>query len=197
LIHVVQTFQDIDPINQPWTLRRLYLYPLSRRRDFNIVFAYLACWLPILLLVNRQRLAMAWQKLKPYRWICAVYMAFHFLLVMYGGTNLPIFVTYSLPVQILVLTALLDGGEIHLWEKAGLFLAVIFFNRLWMAIPVPQQQPERYLEFYGGYHMLVTARSFARMWELLSWIAGFWTIRVLVIQLSQRNWRLGLARTGN
>jgi hypothetical protein len=196
LIHVVQTFQDIDPINQPSTLRRLYLYPLSRRRDFNIVFAYLAWWLPVLLLITRQRLAELWRRLADYRWICLLYVSFHFLLVMYGGTNLTIFVTYSLPVQILVLAAILDTGDVHLWEKAGMFVGLICFNRLWMLIPAPQLQPEKYLEFYGGYHMLVTARSFARMAELLSWILAFWAIRALLTRLSQRNWDLRLARTG-
>ena len=193
VIHVVQTFQDIDPINQPSTLQRLYLYPLSRRRDFNIVFAYLAWWLPVLLLSNRQRLRAMWERIRPYRMACVVYLAFHFLLVMYGGTNLAIFVTYSLPVQILVLVAILDGGGVPPWEKAAMIGAVIVFNRLWMHIPVPQEQPQAYLEFYGGYHMLVTARSVARMAELLSWILGFWIARGLVTRVAQRRWDLASA----
>ncbi len=187
-IHVVQTFQDIDPINDPSTLRRLYLYPASRRRDFNIIFSYLACWLPILLLINRNRLILVWKRLQPYRLICALYLGFHFLLVMYGGTNLAIFVTYSLPVQILVLAVILDKGHVRLWEKIAMVTIVILFNRIWMQIPSPEQHLDAYLEFYGGYHQLVTPRSFFRMTEVLSWILGFWAVRALAARMSRSDW---------
>ncbi len=184
LIHVSDTWQDIDPINRPSTLRRLYEYPANWRRDFNIVFAYLAFWLPVLLLVNTGRLRIVWSRLRPYKVTLALYMAFHFALVMYGGTNLIVFVTYSLPVQILVLIALLDGTKIGTWEKIWVLAVVIVFNRIWMHIPLPEHDLRTYLNFYGGYHMLVTRRSAFRMAELLAWISIFWVARYTIVESS-------------
>lgn len=184
LIHVVRTFQDIDPINQPSSLRRLYLYPASLRRDFNIVFAYLAWWLPTLVLINPKRLRLLWDYLRPYRLICYLYLAFHFLLVMYGGTNLAIFATYSLPVELMVLVTLLDKGAVQLWEKILMVVVVVLFNRIWMQIPLPDVNVHAYLDFYGGYHMLVTKRSIFRMVELLAYVGGFWALRALITRTS-------------
>jgi hypothetical protein len=182
LIHVVKTFQDIDPLNQPSTLRRLYLYPASLRRDFNIVFAYLSWWLPTLVLLDRKRIPLIWNSLRPYRLICGLYLAFHFLLVMYGGTNLDIFATYSLPIQFMVLAVLLDNGAVQLWEKILMVSTVILFNRLWMQIPLPDLDLHRYLNFYGGFHMMVTRRSLFRMAELLAYVGCFWALRALIFR---------------
>lgn len=184
LIHVVSTFQDIDPINQPSSLGRLYLYPASLRRDFNIAFAYLAWWLPTLVLIDPKRLRLLWDHLRPHRLICGIYLAFHFLLVMYGGTNLAIFATYSLPVQLIVLVILLDKGDVRLWEKILLVAVVVLFNRIWMQIPLPDVNVHAYLNFYGGYHMLVTKRSLFRMVELLTYVGGFWALRALISRIS-------------
>ncbi len=199
-IHVVQTFQDIDPINQPSSLRRLYWYPESLRRDFNIVFAYLSWWLPALLLVDAKRLQLIWNRLRPYRLLCGLYLGFHFLLVMYGGTNLDIFATYSLPVLIMVLAVLLDQGAVQLWERVLMVAVVIGFNRIWMHIPLPQEGLGPYLNFYGGYHMLVTRRSLFRFAELLIYVAGFWALRAFITrrgrETRQREAATALANSG-
>lgn len=180
LIHVAQTFQDIDPVNDASTLHRLLAYPESRRRDFNILFAYLSCWLPILLLLSRERWGLLSQRLKPHRTLLALYMLFQFVLVMYGGTNLTIFASYSLPVQIVVLVILLDQGRIPLWEQLLMLAVVIAFNRVWMQVPLPDRDVDAYLNFYGGFHKLVNARSFLRLGELAAYVLGFWFLRFLV-----------------
>jgi hypothetical protein len=188
LIPVAQAVKDyagvapIDPFHQPSSLRRLYTFPANLKRDFNIVFAYLSWFLPMLLVIDRNRAQLIWSRLRPYRLVCGLYLAFHFMLVMYGGTNLDIFVTYSLPVLILALGTLLDKGGVRLWEKVLMVGIVVLFNRSWMHIPLPQVDLHAYLNFYGGYNRLVTWRSLFRMAELLICVGGFWTLRVLILR---------------
>ena len=185
LIHVRQTFQDIDPINQSSSLRRLLSYPLSLRHNFNIVFAYLSGWLPVLLLLTVRRWQIAWPSLKPYAVILALYMAVHFALTMYGGTNIDIYITFCAPIQILVLIAFLDKDRVPPWEWVAVILVVFLYNRIWMKVPLPQNGLDAYLDFYGGYYMRVTHASLIRMAELLTWIIGFWGLRFLVSSFSR------------
>ena len=186
LIHVERAVKDyagvapIDPFRNPASLRRLYSFPANIRRDFNIVFAYFSWWLPVLLLLDTRRLQLLWDRLQPYRLVCALFLGFHFLLVMYGGTNLDIFATYSLPILIMVLIVLLEEGAVQLWEKILMVLLVFLFNRIWMHIPLPQQDLHTYLNFYGGFDDLVTRRSLFRMTELLVYVTGAGALRALL-----------------
>lgn len=190
LIHVERAASDyagvapIDPFRNPASLRRLYSFPANLRRDFNIVFAYFSWWLPALLLLDVRRLRLVWSRLQPHWLVCAWFLGFHFLLVMYGGTNLDIFATYSLPILILVLTVLLEEGGVQLWEKVLMVLLVVLFNRIWVHIPLPQRDLWTYLNFYGGFNDLVTRRSLFRMAELLFYVGGTGMLRML---LSSRN----------
>lgn len=186
LIHVERTTSDfagvapIDPFHNFASLRRLYSYPANIGRDFNIVFAYLSWWLPALLLLDGRRLRLVWDRLHPYRLVCGLFLGLHFLLVMYGGMNLDIFASYSLPILILVLTVLLEKGGVQRWEVILMVLLVVLFNRIWMYIPLPQQDLRTYLTFYGGFDDLVTRRSLFRMAELLMYVAGAGTLRALL-----------------
>lgn len=182
-IHVARTFQDIDPINERSSLRRLIWYPMSRRHDFNIIFAYLACWLPVVLLLTVARWRVVWSHLRKYRLAIGIYMALHFCLVMYGGTNLDIYPTYCLPLQVMMLVILIDRCQVSKWEWITAIVLVILFNRLWMHLPLPQDNLDTYLDFYGGYYMRVNTKSFLRMGELLIYIAGFWTSRLVLTRM--------------
>lgn len=178
LIHVTASFQNVDAINNPASLRNLVIYPSSWARNFNIVYSYLAFWLPVLLLLTWRRLKLVYEQWNGIAITIGLYMFFHFLLVMYGGTNLMIFVSYSVPVALLVLATVLQSGRVEWWEPI-LMLAVVFvFNRDWAQIPAYKNVNE-YLDFLGGYHMRVNISSYRRMLELLLWIAGFWTFRNL------------------
>ncbi|MBV9037797.1 MAG: hypothetical protein JO182_25130 [Acidobacteriaceae bacterium] len=178
-IHVARTFQDIDPINDSSTIRRLLTYPLSRRHDFNILFAYLAGWLPVLLLLSPSRVQLLWRRLYPYLPVLALFMAFHFVLVMYGGTNINIYITYCVPLQVMALIILLDEGNVRKWEVGLVLIAVIAFNRIWMTIPLPENGLDAYLDFYGGYYMRVTRSSFFRMGEVFAYLLVFAALRFL------------------
>jgi len=97
------------------------------------------------MLLTRKRCEIVLEQLQPYSLYVLTYLAFHFALVMYGGTNLAIFVTYALPVQIMVFVILLDRGNVRHWELLLVWLAVFVFNRLWMSVPLPEDDLERYL----------------------------------------------------
>ncbi len=180
LIHVQTTFQDIDPLNNPKSLKLLLAYPASMKRDFNILFYYVAFWLPVLLLLTIQRAKLLWQHILPYRTTFGVYLAIQFLLVMYGGTNLDVFVTYALPVQLFALTTILSFHKVSKLEKGFVVIVVIVFNRLWMHVPLPDQNMQAYLNFYGGYHTSISAKAFGRAAELLCYLVSFYWIRAQV-----------------
>ncbi len=170
VIPVARTFQDIDPLNDGSTIQRLFTYPMSRKHDFNIAFAYLAGWLPVLLLLSRSRVQLLSRRLRPHFRVIALFMFFHFVLVMYGGTNIDIYITYCAPLQLMALVILLDEGHVRMWEAGFVLAAVIVFNRVWMAVPLPENGMDAYLDFYGGYYMRVTRSSFFRMGEIFTYI---------------------------
>ena len=182
VIHVTRTFEDIDPVNDRSSVRRLISYPLSRRHDFNILFAYLAGWFPILALLSPHRAHIVWHRLSRYRLLITSFMAFHFLLVMYGGTNIDIYITYCLPIQILVLVVILRECNVRPWEVGLTLVAVVAFNRIWMHVPLPENGLDAYLDFYGGYYMRVTRSSFLRMGELLAYLLAIGLLRLLILQ---------------
>jgi hypothetical protein len=180
LIPIVDSFQDVDP-HQLWKLRRLITYPANPKRWFNITFAYLAVWLPVLLLFTRSRGRLVWDQLCQHRTAIFLFLAFHLLLVMYGGTNILTFVTYSVPVEVLVLVILLQSPDLQRWEPFAALAVVILFNREWMSLPLPHPDLNRYLNFYGGYYHLVTWRSVWRLAEAIAYAVGFWAVRKVAI----------------
>lgn len=90
------------------------------------------------------------------------------------------FVTYALPVLLFALTTILSFREVNKLQKCFAALVVIVVNRLWMHVPLPDQNIQAYLNFYGGYHTSVSARAFARAVELLCFFALFYSIRARV-----------------
>ena len=185
LIPVVDSLQEVDP-HQFWKLRRLISYPANPKRWFNIVFAYVMVWLPVLLLFTRSRWRLVRQRLYPHRWAILQFLAFQLMLVMYGGTNIVIYVTYSAPVALLALVILLDSPDLRRWEPFAALAVVILFNREFMPVPLPQNGLDRYLDFYGGYSDLVTWRSLGRFAEAFVYTLGFWIVRAIAIRGDRR-----------
>jgi hypothetical protein len=174
LIPVAKTVQDVDPFNDWGTLTRLLSYPLSGKRDLNIVFSYLAYWLPALLLLTRTRAEQVWHRLGGRRFAVGVHMALVFPLVMYGGTNIMVFVGYMVVAELLVLCLLLDDAP--WWEAALMLVVVARFNLIWLPSP-SLDRGLRALTHYGGYHDVVTARSWMRFAELTTYLVAFPVVR--------------------
>jgi hypothetical protein len=176
VIPVVDSFQDIDP-HIPGSLRRLITHPLSWRRWFNIVYSYLAFWLPCALLMTRDRWQMVRRRLAPYSRAIGCFAVFHLLLVLYGGTNIFVFTSYSLPVELLVLVVLLDQGAPQLWELILVFAVLVIFNRIGAHIPVFEEGWDNHLDFYGGYSSEIRLRSVLRFAEVLAYVGAFQILR--------------------
>jgi hypothetical protein len=101
-------------------------------------------------------------------------------LVMDGGTNITVFVAYSLPVVILVMHYLLEEGKPHVLELVFTTAAVIVFNRIVTYIPLPENNLNQYLNYYGGYYHMVTFRSLFRFGEVIAYIASAFLLRQLL-----------------
>lgn len=149
-IPVQQTEQEIDPLNAPGSLMKIATIPFKKARDINIVFALLSYWLPTLLLITKKRAQYLWQQLGEIRTILLIYIFLNLVLVMYGGTNVMIFVSYMLPLQVVVLASLIKR-DVQGWEIAYVILVLIVFFRIFQAIPLPEFDFGKYIDFYGGW----------------------------------------------
>jgi hypothetical protein len=92
------------------------------------------------------------------------------MLALYGGTNINLFVSYTLPIQVIVL-ANLRRQEVRPWEWAMLFFALFVFNRIAVDIPSPvagREAFDRYVDFYAGW----SDRTVTTGWRALE-LLGF------------------------
>ena len=162
-LSIKENCQEVDFINKPGTLRLLWESPLDYFRDANMVYSILFCWLPVLLLMNRKRFKGIWTDIEPYRGLVLLYMVLNLLLTMYGGTNILIFVSYSVPLVILAL-ALLLKQDVHPLELLFAFSALIFFNKTLLPFPSPDVSFDAYIDFYGGWS---SRAGLPLMWRFL------------------------------
>lgn len=175
LIEVRRSFQEIDPTDAT-TWSGLWELPTDPVRLLTMLVAYLGYFLPVLLLLTRPRLASLRAALAPYRLTLGLYLVLHLLLVVYGGRNVAVFVSYSLPVLVLLLIVLLRDGAPSRFELAYVLAALVVYNRLFVAIPDPNVDEEAYYVFLKfGY----PAAMGWRLLELVGWIAGAILVRRL------------------
>ncbi len=147
------------------------------RRLLNLVFVWACFWLPSLMLLTRERALRARSAFSADPQTPLLYCAIVLALMLLGGSNLMIFVTYSLPIQVIVLSRLMDPDlrrPISSWELTLAFGAVIVLNKSWM--PVPQgtigMGPETaWLDFYGGWSTRLTSDTGWRALQMLGFVA--------------------------
>lgn len=181
------SFQSIDPIINPASLKRLYETPLSWRWDLNFVVSWVSYWLPFCLLLTRERLAAAWRVLGDFRTYCVIHLVSVAVLTMYGGSNLFSFVSYSLFAQVMLMRNVLAKGV--LWpERVYVVVALFFYNRIWMDVPLPAGQRQAFRDFVvGGFGANVNVNTGSDVLELLSWIAGAVVVRWALAKWSNRD----------
>jgi hypothetical protein len=153
LLPIRASMQFIDPLNDPATLSLLWTAPLQPGRVANLAFAFAAYWLPSLLLLTTERARLVYERLGEWRLPLAVAFAATGMLALYGGTNINLFSSYTLPIQVIVL-ANLRRQEVRPWEWAMLFFALFVFNRIAVDIPSPvagREAFDRYVDFYAGW----------------------------------------------
>jgi hypothetical protein len=168
-IPVQDSYQEIDPINKPRTLAKLLDNPLDELRNINIFYAMMSYWLPSLLLLTTDRFKTIWFELEELKELMAIYLGVDLLLTMYGGSNLPIFVAYSVPVQIVILAILLKHG-VHLIELVFMLVAMLMYNKILLNIPLPEKSFNVYIDFYGGYASRVNITTVVRFIEMFMYI---------------------------
>jgi hypothetical protein len=168
-IPVQDSYQEIDPINKPRTLAKLLDNPLDELRNINIFYAMMSYWLPSLLLLTTDRFKTIWFELKELKGLIAIYLGADLLLTMYGGSNLPIFVAYSVPVQIVILAVLLKYGA-HLLELVFVLVVMLMYNKILLNIPLPEKSLDAYIDFYGGYASRVNISTVIRFIEIVIYI---------------------------
>jgi len=173
LIPVRRSFQQIDPTDTS-TWSGLYELPTDPVRLLTMVVAYLGYFLPALLLVTRPRLARVRAALAPHRLTLGLFLVLHLLLVVYGGRNVAVFVSYSLPVLVLLLIVLVRDGAPTRLELVYVLVALVVFNRLFLVIPDPNVDEEAYYAFLKfGYPIPMAWR----LLEIAGWLVGAVIVR--------------------
>lgn len=160
--------QWIDPLHAPETLGRLWEAPRSPERWFTVAAAVLTYWLPTLLLVTRARLRAIMPVLREHRRSLGIYGGLLLVLVLYGGTNIAVFVSYSVAAQVLFLATLLRVCRVERWELLYTLGCLFFFQHFHRAIPDPHVQRESYLVFYG---LGDPATNTRRLAQASAWLA--------------------------
>jgi hypothetical protein len=181
-IPVYGTVQHIDPLNNPKSLLMIVVTPLYIQRDFNVLYALLAYWLPVLILLTPLRWRRLRDDLAEQRWVLTGYVGLVEVLTLYGGTNIPIFTSYALAAQIVILAVLLRY-EVAAWEIALVFAAVLIFNRVPWTIPQPGVElhtpaHNAHLDFYGGWSGRLSLSSLIHLLEITGYLTLAYVLRV-------------------
>ena len=184
-IPVSKTFQFVDPLNDLSTLKMLISAPLDELRIFNIIYAVVSYWLPTILLLTRPRFNALWADLQGFNMLvwCGIYLFLVLLLTMYGGTNIPIFISYSVVVQIVVLALLFRHG-VGVAETIYVIFVILIYNKILLHIPTPDISFDAYIDFYGGWSSRVSGTTIIRFLECGVFVAISSFIRIVVSKIS-------------
>jgi hypothetical protein len=165
LIPVSGSLQEVDPVNNLSTLKNLWTNPFDELRLVNIFFSILSYWLPTLLLLSTSRFKNVWNELGHLRIYIIVYLIMILLFSIFGGTNILIFVSYSVPIQVISLSIILKN-KVHLSEMVLVFIVLLIYNKILLEIPRPAENLDAYLDFYGGWSTRVNIATMARTFEI-------------------------------
>ncbi len=169
------------PSPSHWAYFEHLRYFLSGRPDagriVNICFALSSFWLPVLLLVTPERARRLWHTLAPVRTLCLLDTALVLLLALFGGTNIMIFVAYTLPVMVVVLAALLDTG-VRRREVVFMLAIVLLFNRIPFSTGGPSSTIDDVFRFYGGWWSRLDGVTLVRTAEMCAYLILFGVLRM-------------------
>ena len=188
LLSVVRSYQEIDPLNNPESLRKLFSIPLNMKRDLNFLLTVLSYALPLLLLTTRARLRTAFERLGPNQALILLYTGLVLLLAMYGGSDMMRFVTYLFIPQAILLGYVVHEGDVHPLEIIYMLVAVFIFNRILWSIPI--WDLNLYLDFLSGFEDRINVGTVKRVAELSAYV-------VLAMLLRANLKRIQLQRAGD
>lgn len=185
-IPIVGTYQFVDPINNIETLKVLLSAPLDGYRIFNIVYATAGYWLPTILLFSRRRFNairadFARLEILP---TMSIYFFLVTLLAMYGGTNISIFISYSVAIQVVVLALIFRYG-VSIIETIFVIAVMVLYNKTMLHIPSPLDGLGDYVDFYGGYASRVNMSTVRRFLELAMYVVIAIFVKWVVARLGK------------
>ena len=166
-VPVTESFSSLDGIRD---LDSLLAVTAAPKRWANILYAAASFWLPTLMLLTPQRIRGLSRALQGHGFWMGLYAAGVLLLTLFGGTNIMIFVTYSLPLQVIVLSRI-TKTQLPTAEIVLVVVAIALFNKV--AIPVPELDAtlagrNLWLDFYGGWADRLNETTVMRsLWMLL------------------------------
>jgi hypothetical protein len=162
-------FRHPDTFRYVRNLPTFLASPLDGGRALNVVYAAASYWLPTILLVTTSRLKTTWAGLAGIRSILIWFLGLVLVLVFVGGTNVMIFVTYSVPVQIVCLAILLKK-DVSVLEATTIVIIIFVFNRIWMRIPSFEYDFPDAIDVYGGWSSRISGTTVFRSIEMAAYV---------------------------
>jgi hypothetical protein len=157
-------------------LRTLLSWPPRLGVPVNLLLALVSFWLPALMLMTRSRWRSVWQALESNRIVIVLWTVAVLALALVGGTNIMIFVTYSAPVLVLLLSLLMRGG-ISKPELVVTLVATVVFNRMIFATGAAGADLDLEIGFYGAFWWVLGSVTAWRFAEVAAWIVVAWMVR--------------------
>lgn len=179
------TDQSIDPFNAPNFWEKLLKIPQDKFRNINIVYSLLSYWLPTLLIITPGRFKRLWQELNGLIFYIIIYLGLILLLTLYGGTNVYYFVSYAIGAQIIIIAMLLNQ-RIHYGEILLMLLVLFLYNKIPWQIPLPTQNFEAYIDFYGGWDSRLSPVTYTRMYWICIYLFCAIILRLITSAIQKR-----------
>jgi hypothetical protein len=162
-------------------LRNLRMFlsgPFDLHRDINILFALSSYWLPVLVLVSPSRIRTVREGLADHSLTLIFFMILLLVLTVIGGTNIMIFVTYGVPLLVVVLALALRDASMA--ETVLVIVATFVFNRTWIQLPLMSTDIAASMDVYGGWDSRINETTLYRTIEMAGYILGALLLRRLL-----------------
>lgn len=174
LLPIAESFQAVDPMHSADWLANLQA-SFAPSRMSRVGFSLLSFLAPALMLISKQRLANLCMVPRSHIMLAVGYLLAVATLSLLGGSGIPRFALYLLPL-LAIATALLLRSEhatrtrVAVAELIVVAAATFWFNRMWVTLPHPTYSLIQYVEIFGGHAAGSDARLSERFFELLATI---------------------------
>ena len=153
-------------------------------RIVNLVFSLASYWFPFLLLATPERVKMLSEEMGSLRWLIILLVLLVLVFALFGGTNIMIFVAYTLPALVIALAFLLRL-EVHWIELVAMLAAMFLFNRISTFTGGMGMTSEDIVQFYGGWWTKLDVQTVLRTVELGCYLAGVAVVRVMLRRIKK------------
>jgi hypothetical protein len=159
----------IPPNGVPFSyLRELRLFlsnPVDCPRQVNVLFSLVSYFLPTLFLLTPKRASVLWRDLGDRRYFIVLAFLLVVLFTMVGGSNIMIFVSYAIAVQVILL-AYLFRQHIPFGEVILVLFVVAMYNKIVFPVPSFVTDFGPAVDFYGGWASRVNGHTVERFLQM-------------------------------